>query len=443
MEFHGQARGTAANVASERTSRTRGPIPPRANPWSSWCWDRNLTTTMKESDVIYLDNAASSWPKPDETWQAMEHFMRNVGANPGRSGHRLSIEAGRILIETREALAELFGIDDSLRICFAKNATEALNLAICGILHPGNHCITSSMEHNSVMRPLRALEKKGLEVAVVPCSSQGELDPQEIEKAVKKNTRLIVMTHASNVVGTVMPVGEVGKIACKHGIFFCIDAAQTAGAYPIAVEEMQIDLLAFTGHKALYGPQGIGGLYIKRGLEKELEPLMRGGTGSRSEFQEQPDFLPDKYESGTPNTVGVAGLGAGVRFILTQGITQIRAKEQGLTRMLIEGLGSIPGVSLYGCRDAARQVAICSFTITGLTPSEITMELDEEFAIMSRPGLHCAPAAHQCIKTFPHGTVRLSAGYFTTEEEIASALEAVGRIAARSRKRGSAHAKGR
>jgi cysteine desulfurase/selenocysteine lyase len=391
---------------------------------------------MKESDVIYLDNAASSWPKPDETWQAMEHFMRNVGANPGRSGHRLSIEAGRILIETREALAELFKAEDPLRICFTKNATEALNLAICGILHPGDHCITSSMEHNSVMRPLRALEKTGVNVTIIPCSSQGELDPQEIEKVIKANTRLIVITHASNVIGTLMPVDEVGEIACKHDIFFCIDAAQTAGAYPIAVEEMQIDLLAFTGHKALYGPQGIGGLYIREGLEKELEPLMRGGTGSRSEFQEQPDFIPDKYESGTPNTVGIAGLGAGVRFILTQGITQIRAKEQGLTRMLIEGLQSIPGVCVYGCADSAKQVAIVSFNIAGLTPSEITMEFDEEFAIMSRPGLHCAPAAHQCINTFPQGTIRLSAGYFTTEEEIASALEAVGRIAGRSRKQG-------
>jgi cysteine desulfurase family protein len=393
--------------------------------------------------MIYLDNAASSWPKPDETWQAMEHFMRNIGANPGRSGHRLSIDAGRILMEAREALAELFGAEDPLRIVFTRNATESLNLAICGILRPSDHCITTSMEHNSVMRPLRALEKRGVEVAVVTCSPRGELDPQEIEKAIKVNTKLIVMTHASNVTGTLMPIGEVGEITGKKGVLFCIDAAQTAGAYPIGLEEMQIDLLAFTGHKSLYGPQGIGGLYIREGLEEKLEPLVRGGTGSRSESQKQPDFMPDKYESGTPNTVGVAGLGAGVRFILAQGVAQIRAKERGLTRMLIEGLRSIPGVSLYGCGDAATQVAICSFTITGLTPSEITMELDEEFAIMSRPGLHCAPAAHQTINTFPQGTIRLSAGYFTTEEEIALALKAIEKIAAQSRKRGSAHAQGR
>jgi cysteine desulfurase/selenocysteine lyase len=398
---------------------------------------------VRKSDVTYLDNAASSWPKPDETWQAMEHFMRSVGANPGRSGHRRSIEAGRILIETREALAELFGIDDPLRIVFTRNATESLNLTVHGLLRPGDHCITSSMEHNSVMRPLRLLEKKGVAVTVVPCSSQGELNPLEIEKNIKANTRLIIITHASNVTGTLMPINQIGKIARQHTVLSCIDASQTAGAYPIDVMQMQIDFLAFTGHKSLYGPQGTGGLYIREGLEKELEPLMQGGTGSRSESQEQPHFMPDKYESGTPNTVGIAGLGAGARFILAQGIAQIRAKEQGLTRMLIEGLESIPGVCLCGCGKDEKQVAICSFTIAERTSSEVTMELDEKFAIMSRPGLHCAPIAHQTIETFPQGTVRLSAGYFTTEEEINLALEAVGKIAAQSQKRGVAHVQGR
>jgi len=384
---------------------------------------------MKKPSVIYLDNAASSWPKPDATWQAMEHFMRSIGANPGRSGHQLSIEAGRILIE-------LFGIDDPLRICFTRNATESLNIAINGMLQPGDHCITTSMEHNSVMRPLRALEKKGVELTIIPCSLQGELNPREIEKAIQKNTRLIVTTHASNIVGTLMAVAEVGEIARAHGIPYCIDAAQTAGAYPIDVDAMKIDLLAFTGHKSLYGPQGTGGLYIREGVEEKLEPLMRGGTGSRSESQEQPDFMPDKYESGTPNTVGIAGLGAGVRFCRAQGVAHIRAKEEGLTRMLIEGLQGIPGVLVHGCGDATRQVAICSFTMSDLSPSEVTMELDEEFGIMSRPGLHCAPAAHQTVGTSPQGTVRLSAGYFTTEEEIAVAIEAVRKIAARSHKEG-------
>jgi cysteine desulfurase family protein len=398
---------------------------------------------MKKPSVIYLDNAASSWPKPDATWQAMGHFMRSIGANPGRSGHRLSIEAGRIIIEAREALAELFGIDDPLRLVFSRNATESLNLAIYGMLQPSDHCITTSMEHNSVMRPLRALEKRGVELTVVPCSPSGELNPQEIERALRKNTALIVTTHASNVIGTLMPIGEVGEIARAHDIPYCVDAAQTAGALPIDVEAMNIDLLAFTGHKSLYGPQGTGGLYIRKGLEKKIKPLMQGGTGSRSEFQEQPDFMPDKYESGTPNTVGIAGLGAGARFCLAQAVAQIRAKEEGLTRILIEGLGSIPGVLVHGCGDAKRQVAICSFTIQDLSPSEITMELDEEFGIMSRPGLHCAPIAHQTIGTFPQGTVRFSAGYFTTEDEIKSAVAAVHKIAAESSQGGHAHGQGR
>jgi cysteine desulfurase family protein len=398
---------------------------------------------MKNPPLIYLDNAASSWPKPDETWQAMELFMRSVGANPGRSGHRLSIEAGRILMETRDALSELFGICDPLRIVFTRNATESLNLAICGTLQAGDHCITSSMEHNSVMRPLRALEKKGVELTIVPCSPEGRLEPQEVEKAIRENTRLILITHASNVLGTLMPVGEIGKIARMHGIWFCIDASQTSGALSIDVEALQIDLLAFTGHKALYGPQGTGGLYLREGLEMKLEPLIWGGTGSLSESQEQPDFMPDKYESGTPNTVGIAGLGAGVRFCLAHGVPHIRQREQGLTQQMIDGLQSIPGVCVYGCGDAERQVAICSFTIRDLSPSEVTMELDEEYGIMSRPGLHCAPVAHRTIGTFPQGTVRLSAGYFTTEEEIDVALDAVGKIAARSRKRGSVDAKDR
>ena len=389
---------------------------------------------MKQSHVIYLDNAATSWPKPDGTWKAMEHFMRNIGANPGRSGHRLSIEAGRILLDTREALAELFGVENPLRIVFFCNATEALNVTINGILRPGDHVITSSMEHNSVMRPLRALEQRGVELTVAACSPAGELDPQEIKRAIKENTRLIILTHGSNVIGTLMPIAEVGVIARDHGVPFCVDVAQTAGAYPIDVEEMNIDLLAFTGHKSLCGPQGTGGLYIRDGFETMIAPLMRGGTGSRSESQEQPEFMPDKYESGTPNTVGVAGLGAGVRFVLAEGVSRIRNKEQQLTRLMIEGLSSIPGVLSYGCRDANKQIAVISFNLRDLASSEISMKLDEEFNIMTRPGLHCAPIAHQTIGTFPQGTLRLSAGYFTAEEEIKLTLEAVQKIAARAEK---------
>ncbi len=369
----------------------------------------------------------------------MENFMHHIGANPGRSGHRLSIDAGRIILDARVAMAELFGIEDPLRVVFSRNATEALNLAIYGILRPGDHVITSSMEHNSVMRPLRALEKKGVEVKVLNSSPEGEFDPQEAEQAIRGNTRLIVLNHASNVVGTLIPLAEAGEIARRNGVTFCVDAAQTAGAYPIDVEDLKIDLLAFTGHKSLFGPQGTGGLYIREGLEGILEPLMRGGTGSHSEFQEQPDFLPDRYESGTPNTVGLAGLGAGVHFILSQGIEQIRANEEVKTQLLIGGLESISGVVLYGCRDSRRQIAVVSFNIIGLSPSEVVMELEEKFQILCRPGLHCAPAAHQTIGTFSEGTVRLSPGYFTTEEEIQVTLEAVGKIAARGKQGVVAH----
>jgi len=376
-----------------------------------------------------MDNAATSWPKPESVRQAMDDFMRNVGGNPGRSGHQLSIEAGRLIYEVREALAWLFGIDDPLRIIFTSNATEALNLVINGILHPGDHVITSSMEHNSVMRPLRALEEKGVELTIAACSPQGLLEPEEVDKAIRQNTKLIILNHASNVVGTLLPVAEVGELAHRQGVLFCVDAAQTAGAYPIDLEALSVDLLAFSGHKSLYGPQGTGGLCIRKGVESELEPLTRGGTGSYSEYEQQPDFLPDKYESGTANTVGLAGLGAGVRFVLSQGTTCLRAKEEALMRLLIEGLKNIPGVITYGSGDTRKQIAVISFNIRGLGPSEIAMQLEEEYHIMCRAGLHCAPITHKTIVTFPQGTVRLSPGYFTSQQDVEATVEAIWKIA--------------
>jgi len=385
--------------------------------------------------MIYMDNAATSWPKPEAVYQAMNRFICHVGASPGRSGHRLAIEAGRIVYEAREALAQLFNIDDPLRIIFTRNATEALNLAINGTLRPGDHAITGTMEHNSVMRPLRALEDRGVELTVVSCSKEGFLDPLEVDKAVRRNTRLIVLNHASNVVGTLLPVSEVGAIARRHGVLFCLDAAQSAGAYPLDVPSMNVDLLAFTGHKSLFGPQGTGGVFIRKGVE--LEPLMRGGTGSRSDSDHQPDFLPDKYESGTPNTVGLAGLGAGVRFVLSQGVDALREKEEKLMYLLIERLGAIPGVTLYGSGDARKQVAVLSFNIAGLAPSEVAMRLEEEYDILCRPGLQCAPIAHKTLGTFPRGTVRVSPGYFTTEDEIDIVLKAVCNIAKKEGRDGS------
>lgn len=385
-------------------------------------------------NIIYFDNAATSWPKPQETIDAILHFNAHVGANPGRSGHSLSIDAGRILMDAREAIAELFGIDDMLRIIFTKNATEALNLVISGLIKPGDHVITSGMEHNSVMRPLRALEAQGMELSVIPCSPADNLDPHDMEKAVRPNTKAIIITHASNVTGTIMPVKEIGDIAREHGIAFCVDAAQSAGALPIDIDKTNVDVLVFTGHKSLYGPQGTGGLYMGPGLEKQIAPLMMGGTGSRSEFEAQPDFLPDKYESGTPNTIGVAGLGAGVRFILDKSIENIRKKEIDLTARLLDGLTGIQGIIIYGCRDAHCQTPVVSFNVSGMSPSETAMILDEDFGILSRPGLHCAPSAHRTIGTFPEGTVRFSLGWFNTSGEIDYALDAVAQLASNSHK---------
>ena len=380
--------------------------------------------------MIYFDNAATSWPKPPGVIEAMVHFMKEVGANPGRSGHRLSVEAGRIVYETREALAELFNIEDPLRIVFGYNVTEGLNLALRGTLRPGDHVITSSMEHNSVMRPLRALEREGVELTVVICSPGGFLELADVEAAIRPNTVMVVLNHASNVVGSLLPVAEAGRICRQHDLLLLVDAAQTAGAYPIDVEADHIDLLGFTGHKALCGPMGTGGLYIGPRVDLErFEPLKRGGTGSRSEMEEQPDFLPDLCESGTTNAVGLAGLGAGVRFVLEQGVENIRRHEEALTAQLIEGLKAVPGMTLYGGRDAARQAATVSFSIAGLEPSEVGLRLDEEYDIMARVGLHCAPSAHKTIGTFPTGTVRFGLSYFSTEEEVEAALRAVREMA--------------
>ena len=383
--------------------------------------------------MIYLDNAATSWPKPATVGQAMTDFLEKSAGNPGRSGHRLSLAAGRAVYEVREALAEFFGLADPLRLVFIANATEAINLAVRGWLRPGDHVVTSSMEHNAVMRPLRALEREGVQLAVVPCAPDGTLDPADVEAALRPDTRLVILNHASNVTGTILPVAEVGAIARRHGVLLLVDAAQTAGELPIDLAAMNIDLLAFTGHKGLLGPTGTGGLLIGERVQvDDLLPFIRGGTGSRSEHEEQPDFLPDKYESGTLNAVGLAGLSAGLAYVQDRGLDAIRAHEVALTRQLIEGLRAIPGVTLYGPGDPARQVAVVSFTLAGRRVSDVGFRLDEDFGVLCRPGLHCAPAAHRTIGTFSEGTVRLAPGPFTTPEELEATLEAVRRLAEES-----------
>ena len=379
-------------------------------------------------EIIYFDNAATSWPKPPEIIAAMQNYMQNIGGSPGRSGHRLSIEAARIVFDTRDKLAQLFNIPDALRIVLTKNATESLNIAIFGFLKPGDHAITSSMEHNSVMRPLRALEAKGVEITVIPCNQEGLIDPAQIAAAIQKNTKAIFITHASNVTGTVLPVSEIGRIARDYGLTLCVDAAQTAGSYPIDVLDMNIDLLAFTGHKSLLGPSGTGGLYIREGVEKNIEPLCVGGTGSRSEMETQPDFMPDRYEAGTPNTAGIAGLQVGVEYVLSKGIGEIKSKEENLTKMFIEGIKNLPGIILYGQTSVERRIPVVSFNIARMDPAAVALELDERFKIMSRSGLQCAPAAHKTIGTFPAGTVRFSFSYFNTREQIIQSIEALEQI---------------
>ena len=379
--------------------------------------------------MIYLDHAATSWPKPPEVLKAMTEVLEQAGGNPGRSGHRLSIASARVAYGVREDIARFFGISDALRVVFTGNATHALNLALGGILKPGDRVVTSSMEHNSVMRPLRALEQRGVLISVVPCATDGSLNPVELEKAIDSYTRLVVMTHASNVVGTLLPITEVAQVVHRYGAFFLVDAAQTAGAVPINMLSMGIDLLAFTGHKELQGPTGTGGLVIGDNIDvNQIEPLTYGGTGSRSESEEQPPDLPDKYESGTANVVGIAGLGAGLRWITDRGISMLRAHQQRLTRIILEDLSVLPNNKVYGTRNPESSTSVVSFTATGKRVSEIGMRLDEEFGVLTRVGLHCAPAAHRTIGTFPDGTVRLSSGVFTTVEEIKEAIRAIGKV---------------
>ncbi len=383
--------------------------------------------------MIYLDNAATSWPKPPCVIEAMTAFMAEVGANPGRSGHRLAVEAGRLVYSTREAVADLFGAPDPLRVVFGQNVTEALNLALRGVLRPGNHVVTSSMEHNSVMRPLRALQRQGVEVSVVGCSPEGVLLPADVEAALRPNTAMIALTHASNVVGTLLPIDEVGLLARRRGVPLLVDAAQTAGAYPLDMQALHIDLLAFTGHKALLGPMGTGGLIVAPEFDaKRITPLKRGGTGSRSDLEEQPDFLPDACESGTLNVPGLAGLRAGVRWVLARGVEEIRRHEVRLAQRLIDGLASISGVTVYGTRDAERQAATVSFNVAGLEPSEVGLRLDDEHGVLCRVGLHCAPAAHRTMGTFPRGTVRFGLGAMNTSEDVDAALAAVEALARRT-----------
>lgn len=379
--------------------------------------------------MIYLDNAATSWPKPPEVLRAITDFLETAGGNPGRSGHSLSIKAGRIVYDAREALAELFNAPDPLRVIFTQNATYAINLGLLGIVRPGDRVITSGIEHNSVMRPLRDLERKGVTVTVLACNPDGTVDTDRLESAITPGTRLVVMTHAGNVTGTILPVSEAAAAAHRAGALFMLDAAQTAGVLPIDMKEMGIDLLAFTGHKGLQGPPGTGGLVIGERLDTGImEPIVRGGTGSRSEHEYQPEDYPDRFESGTPNGAGIAGLGAGVRWVMRHGIERIRIHERELTGILMNELGKIPGIRVYGPKHPSNRVGVVSFTAGERRVSDVGFLLDEEHGVMARVGLHCAPAAHRTIGTFPEGTIRFAPGTMSSEHEIHDAIRAVEQI---------------
>lgn len=377
--------------------------------------------------MIYLDNAATSWPKPEEVYLAVDGSLRK-GGNPGRSGHKSSVAAGRSVEEVRLLLARLFHVSKPENIIFTLNATQALNLAIKGILRNGDHVITSSMEHNSVARPLEAMKACGIKVTKIFTDPLSGVDIGKIKDAIQANTRLMVFSHISNVTGTVNPIAKIGELCRERGIIFLVDASQSAGAFPIDVEKMQIDLLAFPGHKSLLGPQGTGGLYIREGIR--LKPLLEGGTGSYSQSLLQPPNMPDRYESGTLNVCGIAGLAAGVRFLLEKGVETIQERETALANRFIEGIEQIPGVTLYGPPAGKLRPGVVSIVMDGIEPAQTAMILDNVFDIAVRAGLQCAPDAHQTIGTLATGgTVRFSMGAFTTKEEIDLSLNALLSIA--------------
>jgi cysteine desulfurase family protein len=354
--------------------------------------------------------------------------MRDVGGNPGRSGHRMSLESGKTIGQARVSLSKLIGAAGPERVVFTHNATDALNLAIGGVLSPCDHVVISSMEHNSVTRPLVRLAAQGVECTQVFMDPVSGVDPKDVAAAIRTGTKLVVMTHVSNVTGTVNPVGDIGALCRERGALFLVDGSQSAGSLPIDVESMRIDLLAFPGHKGLMGPTGTGGLYIADGAR--VRPSRQGGTGVFSELPVQPELMPYRYESGTQNFHGLAGLDAGVRFIEDTTLSAVHAREMRLVDMLIDGLHEIAGVTVYGPPAGADRAAVVSLNIEGVDCAEAAMILDTSFDVMLRAGLHCAPDAHRTLGTFERGgTIRVSPGFFNTEDDIARCLEGIAEIA--------------
>jgi cysteine desulfurase/selenocysteine lyase len=386
---------------------------------------------------IYFDNAATTFPKPAEVISAVTEYMTRMGGNPGRSGHALSIDAGGLVFSCREAIARLFGGAHPMRVIFCSNATEALNLAIQGILKPGDHAVTTAMEHNSTIRPLKELEKrKGIGLAIVPCPDGLRIDLDEFARSILPNTRLAVVNHASNVTGTLQPLRDIGRICRQKNIRLLADCSQSAGIVPLDMDEYAVDILAFSGHKGLYGPTGTGGLVLSGGFDfTEMDPLKFGGTGSDSDRTYQPDFIPDAYESGTLNVAGISGLNAGVRYILSlkDGVRGIYLHKRKLVEYFIGRAGSSVKGFVGHARPELIETGVVSFNIEGMDPSDVAYLLSDGNNILCRSGLHCAPLAHRTMGTFPVGTVRFSFGIFNTKEEVDLAIDALIEISFKGR----------
>jgi cysteine desulfurase / selenocysteine lyase len=386
------------------------------------------------NEIIYLDNGSTSYPKPNEVYTFMDHFYRNFGVNPGRSGYDLCLEAGKVVEETRRLLTKFFSGKNPSRLCFSYNSTDALNLAIWGMLKQGDHAVTTSLEHNSVLRPLYHLWKfNGVEVDYIQFDKNGFVDPDDFPKKFKKNTKLVVVNHASNVLGTIQPIKEIGRYCREAEIPFVIDSSQTAGKIPIDIQDMNVDVVAFTGHKSLLGPTGIGGLYVREGIE--IRHTRAGGTGINSEVRTQLNEYPYRLEYGTLNTLGVAGLYAGLKWILEKGLDNIYHHEMNLTQLLRDGLNEIDEVSLY-CQESLKDhIGVLSFNVKGIEASATGVFLDNDYNIACRTGLHCAPLVHKQIKTESiKGSVRFGIGPFNNEGHIEKAVQAVREIASFQRK---------
>jgi len=373
--------------------------------------------------MIYLDNGATSFPKPEGMLRAMYGCMQGYCGNPGRSGHSMSMQTGEEIYKARHELGKLFHIRDCSRIIFTSNTTEALNLCMNGILKCGDHVITTAMEHNSVLRPLKALEKDGVETTITKCAVDGTIDIERLKGAVQANTKMIICTHASNVTGTIMPIEAIGMFASERGILFLVDAAQSVGCLPIDTDKMKIDFLAAPGHKGLLGPMGTGFLYVREGLT--LKPLKNGGTGTKSRDLDQPDDFPEGFEAGTVNAPGIIGLGYSASYLTEIGIENIMNYEEELTSMLDEGLRNMSSVTVYGPNDVKKKTGIVTFNLAGKNCEEVSSLLDSEFGIASRGGYHCAPLAHKTIGTYDTGAVRLSVGPYISRNDIKLAIDAV------------------